>query len=208
MESTFVTVSSLGRDEFVEKRSRFIGHCKPVSSEEEALRFINSIKKEYWDARHNVYAYCLRQGQIKRYSDDGEPQGSAGVPTLDVLLKNNVSDAAVVITRYFGGILLGTGGLARAYSRGAKIALDAAHIVTMELCADCTVSCDYNRYGKLNTLISNQGGCVDNSDFSDSVTLSFHIPVALLPSLNKAFADATAGEIQPCKTGEKYYQRS
>ena len=100
--------------EFIERRSRFIGHACPVKTEEEAVAFINEMKAKYWDASHNVYAYCLREGQIKRYSDDGEPQGTAGIPVLDVLQKSGVVDTAVVVTRYFGGILLGAGGLVRA----------------------------------------------------------------------------------------------
>ena len=116
MDTSYKTVQQEASDEFVEKRSRFIGYCKPVTTEEEALEFINRIKSKHWDARHNVYAYCLREGQIKRYSDDGEPQGTAGMPVLDVLLKSELTDLVVVVTRYFGGILLGTGGLVRAYS--------------------------------------------------------------------------------------------
>ena len=133
--------------EFIERRSRFIGHACPVKTEEEAVAFINEMKAKYWDASHNVYAYCLREGQIKRYSDDGEPQGTAGIPVLDVLQKSGVVDTAVVVTRYFGGILLGAGGLVRAYSHGASIALEAAGIVTMGLCTLGVVSCSDSRKG-------------------------------------------------------------
>ncbi len=206
MSVSYKTVRDFGCGELVEKRSRFIGYCKPVTSEQDAIDFINKIKREHWDARHNVYAYRLREGQIKRYSDDGEPQGTAGMPVLDVMLKNNVEDAVVVITRYFGGILLGTGGLVRAYSAGCSLALDKAQIVTMHLCAECAVICSYTQYGKLNTLIVSNGGYIDDADFADNVTLRFHIPTELVTYLDKQFADATAGKISVEIIGEKYYE--
>ena len=121
----YKTIKEASSDEFIVKKSRFIGYVKPVKTQEEALEFINEIKTKHWDATHNVHAYCLREGGIRRFSDDGEPQGTAGIPSLDVLLKEEVVDCCVVVTRYFGGIMLGAGGLVRAYSHGAKIALDA-----------------------------------------------------------------------------------
>ena len=128
------TVSQEAKEEFTEKRSRFIGWIKPVKTEEEAIEYINAIKSQHWDAKHNVYAYSLREGQISRYSDDGEPQGTAGVPVLEVLTHSGVTDAVIVVTRYFGGILLGTGGLVRAYSHAASIALKSAGVVIMRPC--------------------------------------------------------------------------
>ncbi len=207
MEKSYKTVRQMSQDEFVEKRSRFIGYCKPVTTEEQAIEFINTIKKDHWDAKHNVYAYCLRQGQIKRYSDDGEPQGTAGMPVLDVILKNQVVDVVVVVTRYFGGVLLGTGGLVRAYSTGSKLALNASGIITMELCGKCQIICSYNQYGKINTLIMQNGGYVDNCDFADNVIIDFHMPVDLVHSLNKALADATAGEISTEVISQDYYEK-
>jgi len=129
------TIKYEADDSFVERRSRFIGYAKPVTTNEEAVAFINEIKAKHWDATHNVYAYVLRDGQIRRYSDDGEPQGTAGIPVLDVLLKENLTDLVVVVTRYFGGVLLGAGGLVRAYSHGAKIAVVAAKMINMTLAA-------------------------------------------------------------------------
>ena len=128
----YTTVSVEGHAEFEEKRSVFIGHAIHIDSEEEAQTFIKEIKKKYSDATHNCWAYILNDGIIARYSDDGEPQGSAGVPVLDTLKKSGVSDAVIVVTRYFGGILLGAGGLVRAYSHTAKLAIEAAGIVTFE----------------------------------------------------------------------------
>ncbi len=207
MDKSYKTVKFNNKDEFVEKRSRFIGYCKPVTTEQEAVDFINAIKKEHWDATHNVYAYSLREGQIKRYSDDGEPSGTAGMPMLDVILKNNVVDVVVVVTRYFGGVLLGTGGLVRAYAKGCKVALEAASIVTMELCSQCKITCSYNQYGKVNTLVMQKGGYVDNCDFADNVIIDFHIPVDFVASLDKALADATAGEVTVEILSENYYEK-
>lgn len=205
---SYKTIKKSSSDEFVEKRSRFIGYAKPVKNEEEALEFINKIKKEHWDARHNCYAYILRDGSVKRYSDDGEPQGTAGVPILEVMEKSGVTDAVVVVTRYFGGVLLGTGGLVRAYSQAAKLALNACEIIAMSVCAECELVCSYNQYGKLNTLIINQNGVVDDTAFADNVKLKFHIPVEFLPRIEKEFADATAGEVKAEVIGEKYYEIS
>ncbi len=205
VDTSYKTVLAQANDEFVEKRSRFIGYCKPVATEEDALAFINEIKTKHWDARHNVYAYCLREGQIKRYSDDGEPQGTAGMPTLDVLLKNQLTDVAVVVTRYFGGVLLGTGGLVRAYSHSAKLAVEAAGIVKMEECLVCTVKCDYNRYGKVSALIPQCGGVVDDSAFAANVEISFHINQQGFNSLSKQLADATCGDVMPVEEFKEYF---
>ena len=129
MNKDYKTVQKSSNDEFVEKRSRFIGYCTPVKSEQEAVDFINAKRSEHWNATHNVYAYSLREGNIKRYSDDGEPSGTAGMPVLEVITNNDVFDVCIVVTRYFGGVLLGTGGLVRAYSKGVKLALQASKIV-------------------------------------------------------------------------------
>ena len=206
MNKSYKTVKLSASDEFVEKRSRFIGYAKPVKTEEEAQEFIAKIKKEHWDARHNCYAYALKEGAVKRYSDDGEPQGTAGVPMLDVIEKNEVVDVCVVVTRYFGGVLLGTGGLVRAYTKGAKIALDAARVINMTVCSECEIKCSYNQYGKLNTLIMNSGGAVDDTAFADDVKMKFHIPADSVSALEKDLADATAGEVKIEITDEKYYE--
>lgn len=191
----YKTVKFQTSDEFIERRSKFIGHIKPVKDEDDAISFINEIKSKHWDATHNVYAYSLRNGQIKRYSDDGEPQGTAGVPALEVLIKNNVTDVVVVITRYFGGIMLGAGGLVRAYSHAAKIALDAANIVTMQMCGVLELECDYSQYGKLSSTISDCLGTIDDSKFAENIKLTFHVPTDNINILNKRIADATCGKL-------------
>ena len=139
----YYTISKPANDSFIEKRSEFIGYIAPVKTNDEAVDFINSIKAMHRKARHNVYAYILRNDNISRYSDDGEPQGTAGVPVLDVLQKRGLTDVCVVVTRYFGGILLGGGGLVRAYSHAASLACDAAHIMNMCLCRRLKIKTDY-----------------------------------------------------------------
>ena len=204
----YKTIRSREDAEFVERRSRFIGHACPVKTEEEAIAFINEMKAKYWDASHNVYAYCLREGQIKRYSDDGEPQGTAGIPVLDVLQKSGVVDVVVVVTRYFGGILLGAGGLVRAYSHGASIALEQAGVITMGLCTLGSVSCEYSQYGRVSALIPEKGGTVDHTDFGEDVKLSFHIPKEQFDSLNAALIDSTCGSCEAEAGEEAYYALS
>jgi uncharacterized YigZ family protein len=150
MLKTYRTVEQFGQDEIIIEKSTFIGYAKPVTSEEEALAFIQEIKKKHRDATHNVPAYVLGEhNDIQRCNDDGEPSGTAGVPVLEVLKKEDVRDVAVVVTRYFGGIKLGTGGLVRAYTKGAKIALEAARIITKVLYQVVIVSVDYTMLGTL-----------------------------------------------------------
>ncbi len=198
------TVLNEASDEFVERKSRFIGYVKPVKTQDEAVSFINEIKSKHWDATHNVYAYVLREGQVRRYSDDGEPQGTAGIPVLDVLLKENVTDCVVVATRYFGGTLLGAGGLVRAYSHTAKIAVEAGKIITMKLCKALRVTCDYNFYGRLNSLIPEAGGVIDDAEFADNVTVTFKLPVDEVGSFEAKLVDMSFGKLHSEEIGEEY----
>lgn len=167
----YKTIKIEAQDEVVIKKSHFIGYAKPVQTAEEAMEFVNKIKKMNHSATHNVFAYVLKDGVSKRYSDDGEPQGTAGVPMLDVITKEGIVDCAVVVTRYFGGILLGTGGLVRAYTEGAKIALSAAQIIKMTSCKTGEILCDYTFYGKLNAFLGNKDVEVVGTDFADNVCL-------------------------------------
>ncbi len=196
-EKSYRTIEKRADSEYKEKKSVFLGYCQPVQTEEEAIRFIEKIKAKHRDARHNVYAYCLREGHTKRYSDDGEPQGTAGVPILDIILKNELTDIVIVVTRYFGGILLGTGGLVRAYSASAKQAIEQAGIVTMEECTVFTLQCDYTQYGKIGALIPQIGGVTDNSIFGAEVSLEFHIPTEKAETLYKKLTDVTSGSVIP-----------
>ncbi len=205
MAKDYKTVLENACDEFVEKRSRFIGYCKPVKTEQEAIDFINEKRSEHWNATHNVYAYSLREGNIKRYSDDGEPSGTAGMPVLDVIVKNEIFDVVVVVTRYFGGVLLGTGGLVRAYSHGSKIAVEAAKPVIMQNCLVCEARCAYNQYGKVSSLIIGVGAAVDDTVYESDVLVKFHIKPDLLGTLNKKLADATSGEVTVEQKDEQYF---
>lgn len=199
------TVQKEAEDVFVEKRSRFIGYAKPVSTEEEALAFINEKRSKHWDASHNVYAYSIRGGAV-RYSDDGEPQGTAGIPALDVLQKNGVTNVVVVVTRYFGGILLGGGGLVRAYSHGAALALDAAKVVEMRECLLLAFTCDYAQYGRVASLIPECGGVLDDTEFAENVTLTFHIEPEQLGAFQKRLADATNGSVTVEEVGTEFFE--
>ncbi len=201
----YKTVKCAAKDELTEKRSRFIGYCQPVATEEEATAFIGAVRSKHWDARHNVYAYSLREGNLKRYSDDGEPSGTAGMPVLDVIQKSGVTDVCVVVTRYFGGVLLGTGGLVRAYSQAAKLALEAGEIVTMCRCACCSLRCSYNQYGKVAALVQELSAGLDDTVYEADVVLRFHITPQNLSALEKQLADATAGEVTIQQEKEAFF---
>lgn len=200
----YKTVEFESKDEFVEKKSRFIGHVKPVKTQEEATNFINSIKSKHWDATHNVSAFVLRENNIQRSSDDGEPSGTAGVPTLDVLLKENLVDVCVVVTRYFGGTLLGAGGLIRAYSHSSKIAVEAGHIITMAPCKVLSVSVDYSFYDRLNILLSDFNANIENSEFTDNVTVTFSIRENTVPLLQDKLTQQSNGKYILKEIGEKF----
>lgn len=190
----YLTVAKETEDEFTVKHSRFIGYIKPVTTQEEAVEFINSKKSKHWDATHNVYAYILRDGQIRRYSDDGEPQGTAGIPVLDVLQKEGLTDCVVVVTRYFGGILLGGGGLVRAYSHAAKLAVDASGVIKMSMCVRAECECDYGYYGRLSSLIPECGGTLEASDFTENVKVTFTMPQNLYGSFCAKLVDSSLGK--------------
>lgn len=166
----YKTIICPAQDEIIEKKSRFISNVKPVSSEDEARQFIDDIKKRYWDATHNVFAYQIGENNdIQRFSDDGEPQGTAGLPVLDVLRGEDIKNAAIVVTRYFGGILLGTGGLVRAYGRCAKAGIAAAGIAEMTLYNRFLVMVDYSISGRIQNAIIQNGHIIDDTVYTDKV---------------------------------------
>ena len=204
METAYKTVARAATAEYVDRRSRFIGAVCPVTTEQEALDFIAAKKKEHWDARHNVYAYILREGGISRFSDDSEPQGTAGLPTREVLQKQGLTDCVIVVTRYFGGILLGTGGLVRAYSQSAVLAVEEAGVVERRLCVCGEIVCDYAQYGWLQSMIPECGGRIDNVDFADDVTVSLHLPVEQVDSFQKQLTDRSCGELFYRQSDEQY----
>lgn len=190
----YKTVEKEASDFFIEKKSKFIGYAKPVKTQEEAVEFISKIKSKHWDATHNVYAYVLRENNIQRYSDDGEPSGTAGVPVLDVMLKESLVDVCVVATRYFGGTLLGAGGLVRAYSHTSKIALEAAGIITMAQCSVMSAEVDYSFYDRLNILLSDSSAVILNTSFSDKVCVEFTVKENIVDLLNVKLIDVSNGK--------------
>lgn len=200
----YITVSEFATDSFIEKRSEFIGYICPVSSNDEAVNFINRIKSEHRKAKHNVYAYILRKDNISRYSDDGEPQGTAGMPVLEVLKKRGLTDVCVVVTRYFGGILLGGGGLVRAYSHAASLACDAAHIMDMRLCHRLKISADYGMYGKISYLLPAFDTITVSSDFGSDVTLEILVLSEKLEELRKELTEVTNGSVILTDEGELF----
>lgn len=202
----YKTPAAAAQDEFTEKRSRFIGYIAPVKSEQEALDFIASIKAKHWDAKHNVYAYCLREGNVTRYSDDGEPSGTAGIPVLSVLQKNGLTDCAAVVTRYFGGILLGGGGLVRAYGHTASLGVAAAGIAVMRLCAVCSLRCDYGQYGRLQSLIPECGGSVTDTQFDDGVSVRFTMTREDFAAFAPRLADASNGSVTAVMESEAFFR--
>lgn len=201
---THTTLEMEASAEFTEKKSLFIGYACPIKTEEDALEFIKKIRHKHGDATHNCYAYELNGGGIARYSDDGEPQGTAGVPILDVIKKSGATDCCVVVTRYFGGILLGAGGLVRAYANGAKIALDAAHIVTYESYTEFRLVCDYGAYQKLNYEFPKYGIIVDASDFGGSITLKLAIKAVKFAEFEAKLSEMFAGKICAEVLGERF----
>lgn len=184
-----------GCDEFTEKKSRFIGVVRYTKTEEEALAFIAEQNEKHKTAGHNVYAYSIRENNIMRYSDNGEPQGTAGLPVLDVFRKEEVFDFCCVVTRYFGGILLGTGGLVRAYSHAAKIALDSAGIAVMRLWTDGTMSIPYNLFEIVQKAIVSLGAKITATDYGAEVTLSFLIPTEEFDMVSAQIFDTTNGRV-------------
>lgn len=191
----YYTISKPANASFIEKRSEFIGYIAPVKTNDEAVDFVNSIKAMHRKAKHNVYAYILRNDNISRYSDDGEPQGTAGVPVLDVLQKRGLTDVCVVVTRYFGGILLGGGGLVRAYSHAASLACDAAHIMNMCLCRRLKIKTDYGMYGKISYILPNYDTITVNSDFGTEVTLEILVLSEKKDALLKDITEITNGSV-------------
>ena len=197
-----------GVGEIEEKKSRFIAHVAAASTEAEALAFIESKKKEYWDARHNCYAFILgEQGQTMRFSDDGEPSGTAGKPILEVLVNSGIRNLVVVVTRYFGGTLLGTGGLVRAYTQATQAGLAASRICTMCYGYGMTIVTDYNGVGKLQYLLGQKNIPIEASEYAEQVTIQIKVPFADKDSLIHEMTEATAGKAQITVSDPIYYKK-
>ena len=195
-----------GQGEYVEKKSRFIATLRKCESEEEALGFLEEMKKKYWDARHNCFAFVIgARGELTRCSDDGEPSGTAGRPMLEVLTGEGIRNVAVVVTRYFGGVLLGTGGLVRAYTQAVKEGLRNCVTGRMRHGYEMTVEADYGDVGKLLYLLGNAGIEPLSADYGEKAALRLNVPAEALEALRKEMADATSGRAKPEGLKEIYY---
>lgn len=205
MITEFKTVLNSALTEFEEKKSRFITNVKPVSTEDEAVLFINEIKAKHWNATHNVYAYSINNGTlIQRFNDDGEPSGTAGMPVLEVIRRTGVQNVVVVVTRYFGGTLLGASGLIRAYSHGASLGLEAAEVVTRKLCLNINIMIEYTLFGRLQNMLMTNKNIIKDIQYSQDVELTVLIEVGGEEALIKEIIENTNGRAI-IESGEKEY---
>lgn len=203
-DNLYTTLGGEGEFEIVIDRSTFLGYAKRVTEESDAIAFINQIKKKHSDARHNVYAYVLKDTNTTRYSDDGEPAGTAGMPVLDVIRKTGFTDAVIVVTRYFGGILLGKGGLVRAYTAAAKGAAEAAGIITYTEYTELEIACSYADHEKIRYECQFFDIIEDGIDYSDSVTLRLAIKTPAFDKFNTRLNELSAGRISAKITGQRF----
>lgn len=192
-----------GEAEFVEKRSSFLGHVRLAETEDEAKAFVTEMKKKYHDARHNCWCYIIRGG-AERYSDDGEPQGTAGIPMLEVFRKEGITNVVCVVTRYFGGVLLGAGGLLRAYTKSAKDALDAAGVSVVRRWVECEIPCSYSNAERLKMEVSSADGIVSDMEYSASVIIKALVPEENAESFKASVFDVSNGTVSAKFTGEAF----
>jgi len=199
----YLVPTGFGEDEFYEKKSRFIGRVWLVETEEEALEKIQQMKKQHYDATHNCWAYIIKDGAV-RFSDDGEPGGTAGMPMLQVLQREGLYNIVCVVTRYFGGILLGAGGLVRAYTRGAKIAVDAAGKSMKRVWTVLYLPCPYPFYERVKLLVGEFGGIIRTTDFGAEVELELLFPENQTQPFLEKLTDMTSGTVEGLETGQEY----
>lgn len=203
--TTYKTLHEFGMDEIIIDKSTFIGYAKPIKTEEEAVDFVNEIKKKHKDATHNVWAYTVGANMnIQRYSDDGEPQGTAGIPTLEVIKKEDLRNLVVVVTRYFGGIKLGAGGLVRAYTKGAKIGIEAAKVIEKVSYKQVGVKIDYNQLGKVQNEIMNMGYFIKDTIYEDNVEILVYSRINEVEALLSKITDITSATAEITQ-GEEFY---
>lgn len=203
-KTEYKTLAQFGTDSFVEQRSEFIGYAAPCQTEAEALAFLCDIRTKHADARHCVYAYIVRENHTCRFSDDHEPQGTAGMPTLSILQHAEITDACIAVVRYFGGILLGTGGLTRAYTKAAQIAVAAAGIVRRRLCRRFWLIVGYSDYQKLAPLLTRFEAVVQDTEFSEQVSLCGVLPSPLEQEFSAALCDFSRGSARLSFGAEEY----
>mgnify|MGYP004580765759 FL=1 len=203
-EILYTTIAGEGQAEYEDRKSVFIGHAMPVKSEEDAVRYIKNIRHKYSDARHNVHAFMIGNGTVSRSNDDGEPSGSAGVPVLEVIRKSGITDVCIVVTRYFGGILLGTGGLVRAYSAAAKAAIENAGVVTYEQYTVMRLNCGYSEYQKISNELARVGAIIDSTDFDAEVTVVFAVKSGVADGFCYVIRELSAGKTIPEKISVRF----
>ena len=199
----YLVPTAFGEDEFIEKKSRFIGRLWPVETEEAAMEKIQEMKKQHYDATHNCWAYIIHGGAV-RFSDDGEPGGTAGMPMLQVLQREGLHNCVCVVTRYFGGVLLGAGGLVRAYTKGAKIAVDAAGKSMKRVWTVLYVPCPYTYYERVKLLVAECEGIIRTTDFGAEVELELLFAENVAETFLEKLTDMTAGTVEGMETGKEY----
>jgi len=203
---SYITIRDFGEDRFEEKKSEFIGYAKRVENEDEAKAFVKEIKNMHKQARHNCSAYIIGSNMnIQRYSDDGEPQGTAGIPILEVMKKSRITDCAIVVTRYFGGILLGTGGLTRAYTKGASIALKAAGIVEKVEGLKLSFEIEYDLFGKIQHICGQNSWHIEDTEYSDKVIVHILSEKTISETIENEIVEATSGKVIVRKSEEGIY---
>ena len=202
--SAYKTVKELGESRFEDRKSVFIGYCIPVSTESDAISFITSVKKKYPDARHWVYAYVLRENSTMRFTDDREPQGTAGMPILDIIRKRELVDICVVVVRYFGGVLLGTGGLVHAYSQACLEAIESASEIRYSLYSTVGVTLSYSDHGRISPLLAAANVYVDDVEYLDSVTVILSCESSDLATITAQITELTSGRATVELIEEKY----
>lgn len=205
--STYQTIASTNEASIEVKRSRFIAVATPVSSREEAEKFLETVRRTHYNAKHHVYAFQLRKDNLLKYSDDGEPSGTAGKPIAEILRRRSLTDLMIVVTRYFGGILLGTGGLAHAYSDATQLVLSNTPVIIMMEVTRMQCRCDYSLYGRLPSLIASFGGEIETTDFADRVLLSFIIPTENSRDFQIALRELSLGKTEAIAIETAYIQQ-
>lgn len=202
--TTYLVPASAGEAEYAEKRSRFIARVWPVETEAEAVAHIEAMRRQHYDARHNVYAYIIRDAGVMRYSDDSEPQGTAGQPVLNVFRAGGIENVCCVVTRYFGGTLLGAGGLVRAYSAAAKMALDDAGVSRMARWLGVSLTCSYSRYERVKRLLEEQEAVIEDTGFGADVAFSALLREDMAGAFERRLTELTAGGVKCRITGESF----
>lgn len=203
---SYITIREYGEDEFIEKKSQFIGYAKRCETEEEAKTFVSEIKSMHKQATHNCWAYIVGKNMgIQRYSDDGEPQGTAGIPILEVMKKSNVTDCAIVVTRYFGGIMLGAGGLTRAYTKGASIALKAGGVVEKVEGVEVSLEIDYDMIGKIQYMCGQNNWHIEDTEYTDKVVVHVLAELPVAEEIEKSSVEVTNGKVIVTKSDVEIY---